>query len=1263
MTVSGGDLSDYDGTLNLAFDTPGITDTAGNSMTAGTPALRQAFVIDNTAPRLDTISGGSTYTNLDSLSFRATFDGPVVNVSAADFSIGGTTATVTNIVVNSSSDYSLTVSGGDLADIADTTVTIALSGSQDIADTAGNALTDTSPTGYIDSIFVNNTPPVGTFSSAASSPVSGDFTVNLAFTPQAGFADNIVGLTQSDIVISNATIQSFTLTTGGGGVTTGADIVVRPIASGAITLDLPANSIIDEAENQNPAATQFSITADLTPPTILAIERMTPFGEQTNADSLTFIVNFSEEVTNVDAADFAVNGTTTATVTGVAASAGVADRPRPGLDAPASSPSSAAYEVTVSGGDLASFDGTVGLDLAATPIIADDAGNALPTGEPATDQIYDVRNTAPLLASITRLTPTDATTNADSLTWRLTFAQIDGNFSLPTNAFTVTGTDASVSNVSRFSIGFDVTVSGGSPGNGLENLNGDVTLGLANTDFADDYGNVMDRTIPAGAEMTYTVDNIAPTVNLFKAGAGSPFTTSPELTKIFSEAVTGFTVDDLVVSGATLSGFRQNPGDRFFYVTVDRIADGPFTVDLPAGVATDAAGNPNEAATQFAGVFDTVAPTVVLSTSATQPVTGTFSINIDFSEDVTGLNEGDFTVVNGSTNNRQGSGSAYTMEIRPTFGAQGTLTIDLDADGVEDAAGFGNEASNQLSIAYDRLAPTLLSITRQTPLTAVINGSTTEVVFRATFSEDVVNVDVADWVIRQGGGGTIASVTPVSASVYDITYTLQNASGTIEMGITRSGDVSIEDTAGNALTNEDATGTTQTYERDTSAPIATGVEFVTTGGSPTASDTLMWAISFNEDMANASTDDFALTGTTATVTAVSTPQSTVVVVTASGGDLAGLTGNVTLGLSGSSDLSDAAGNPIASLINSGNDQRTIVVDNTGPTLAITGPAGPVSGAFTATFTFNEDVTGFVVGDISVGNGAASNFQATSATVYTATITPAADGTVTLDVAGAVAIDAAGNDNTAATQFSVTNDGTAPTLVAFARPGPGDGQTSVDSLEFLATFSENVINVTANDFVVTGTTATVTSVSSSLLPDPSSSGDVSSTAATASSLYEIQVSGGDLAGFNGVVGLDVAAGQDIVDTAGNAFAGGEPATDDTYTLDNTAPTVTSVSNVTPGGSPTGGASPTDADELLWLIFMSEPLSNLDASDILLTGTTATITQITNLLPNAYGSFIAARAAIWPIQRYGLGAGWREISGDMTQQMPPAIRCRHWPRPVA
>ncbi|NEQ42860.1 MAG: hypothetical protein F6K00_04570 [Leptolyngbya sp. SIOISBB] len=90
------------------------------------------------------------------------------------------------------------------------------------------------------------------------------------------------------------------------------------------------------------------------------------------------------------------------------------------------------------------------------------------------------------------------------------------------------------------------------------------------------------------------------------------------------------------------------------------------------------------------------------------------------------------------------------------------------------------------------------------------------------------------------------------------------------------------------------------------------------------------------------------------------------------------------------------------------------------------------------------------------------------------------------------------------------------------------------LTFRATFDEDVQNVDAADFVATGTTASL-----------------SVTQVTAST-YDLTLAGGDLANLNGTVGLDLAAGQDIQDRAGNALPVGEPAIDEAYILSNAAP---------------------------------------------------------------------------------------------------------------
>ena len=101
-------------------------------------------------------------------------------------------------------------------------------------------------------------------------------------------------------------------------------------------------------------------------------------------------------------------------------------------------------------------------------------------------------------------------------------------------------------------------------------------------------------------------------------------------------------------------------------------------------------------------------------------------------------------------------------------------------------------------------------------------------------------------------------------------------------------------------------------------------------------------------------------------------------------------------------------------------------DNAGPTMTITAAEvtdGDTSGDATLslTFTASEATTDFTSADITASNGTISDFNATSATVYTATFTPTAEGATSIDVAGSTFTDPAGNNNIAANQFNWTYD--------------------------------------------------------------------------------------------------------------------------------------------------------------------------------------------------------------------------------------------------
>ena len=330
----------------------------------------------------------------------------------------------------------------------------------------------------------------------------------------------------------------------------------------------------------------------------------------------------------------------------------------------------------------------------------------------------------------------------------------------------------------------------------------------------------------------------------------------------------------------------------------------------------------------------------------------------------------------------------------------------------------------------------------------------------------------------------------------------------------------------------------------------TSIERKTPTTSPTNANTLTWRVTFNEDVKDVGYADFAIAGTTAGLTATAmTGSASVYDVTASGGNLADRNATVTLSFATGQDIKDIANNNLTDTAPTGTNDFTFVVDNTAPTVTITDVPTDSTGAFPATFTFNEAVNDFVVGDITVGNGTASNLQNPSSDnqTFTATITPVSSGDVTLNVAANAAEDAAGNGNTAATQVSSAymapvTDTTAPRVTSIEYYSDYRTQvspTNGDEVQWLVTFNEDVKNVDATDFEVSNTSA---------MPSATDFGP---------SQYIVEASGGDLADLDATVTLSFASGQNIQDLASNDLTNTMPTgtNDNMILVDNTAPTVT------------------------------------------------------------------------------------------------------------
>ena len=983
---------DYSGATSLALNGGTITAHGGSTaatLTLPTPgatnslAANQAIVIDTTAPRVTSIDrqtpSGAT-TNADTLIYRVTFDGAMSNVDAADFTVTGSTATVTNVTSAGGNAYDVTLSGGDLAGL-DGTVTLGFDGGQNITDTAGNALTSTTPTGTNNATYtVDNTPPRVT--SIDRQTPSGATTNADSLVYRVTFDGAVSNLDATDFTVSGTTATVTNVASAGGNAydvtLSGGDLATL---NGTVTLGFAGGQDITDAAGNaltstTPSGTNnVSYTVDNTAPRVTSIDRQTPSGATTNADTLVYRVTFDGAVSNLDANDFTVSGTT-ATVTNVAAAGGNA------------------YDVTLSGGDLANFNGTVTLGFASGQDVSDAAGNALNTTPSGTNNTtYTVDNTAPRVTSIDRQTPSGASTNADSLVYRVTF---DGAVSnLDVTDFTVSGTTATVTSVaSAGGNAYDVTLSGGD----LATLNGTVTLGFASgQNVTDAAGNALTTTPTGTNNSTYTVDNTAPGVVSIDRQTPSGATTNADslvYRATFDGAVSNLDATDFTVYGTTATVTSVvSAGGNAYDVTVSggdlANLNGTVTLGPASGHnVTDAAGNAlNTTPTGTSNNTYTVDNTAPRVTSIDRQTPSDATTNADtlvyrvtFDGAVSNLDAADFTVSGTTatvTNVASAGGNAYDITVSGgnLGNLEGTVTLGFaSGQNVTDAAGNALNTTptgtNTTTYTVDTIAPRVTSIDRQTPSGAATNADS--LVYRVTFDGAVSNLDAADFTVS-GTTATVTSVASAGGNAYDVTLSggdLATLNGTVTLGFASGQNVT--DAAGNAL-NTTPTGTNNTsYTVDNIAPRVTSIDRQTPSGASTNADSLVYRVTFDGAVSNLDAADFTVSGSTATVTKVIAAGGNAYDVTLSGGDLANFNGTVTLGFASGQDVSDAAGNAL-NTTPSGTNNSTYTVDNSAPTqpsvdvvgnvtstpVSITGTAEPNA---TIDVYNGEELLGTVVAD-------------------------------------------------------------------------------------------------------------------------------------------------------------------------------------------------------------------------------------------------------------------------------------------------------------
>ncbi|REE00464.1 Ig-like domain-containing protein [Marinoscillum furvescens] len=994
------------------------------SMATGFAQVYEQKVPDATAPTVSITSSVADTTNAGTFPMTVTFSEDVTGFVLDDVTV--TNGTKSNFAAVSGSEYTFDVVPSAEGDV---TTAIAAAVARDLNGNANEAS---------NSLIINYdiTAPTVAIENAPTAINDAAFTVTFAFS-------EVVSVFESaDITLTNATLANVQTVNDS---TFTADITAD--GQGDISIDVAAGGVTDAAGNANTAATTVSVSYDVAAPTPgMEIPQKIP---ARGVDAVIAFTddgfNSSEEVVGFELSDLTL---TNATASDLAPFEGI--------------PHSYLFKITPTGTE------DITLEVAAG-VVTDLAGNAnLGTG--VITLLFDDE--------------TPPTVTVDS---------IFTNNQNPALTGTIDDPEATVKVIVN-----EQVLSATNGGNGFWSVAaGSLAADLAEAEytvkaFATDATENKSDTVSGFLDIDLTDPDVFFANGLYSEPVGfdQPVNVEPLIVKvIFADGfevlggiyqeMEGFTRSDITITGDTISTAMspaQNEASYFLSIDLDNPdVNKEIVIDIPAGVAFDRAGNPNKAGTVTI-TYDVTGPQITAFEATGATNAATIPMVITFDEKTRGLEASDFAVTNATIEAlaTDFDSLSYTFNVVPV--AEGTVTVQLPKDSVEDVLGNLNAAASDiLSFIYDVTAPSAeVSFTTDTtnvsPLVATI-----------TFSEAIDLV--ADSLTITGG--SVASLT----STDNITYTAEITPEAPADAANTGYEVSVALEAGKVA---DAGGNLNTESAqaitvfDDVAPV---VRFVGFTNQPivSASGVFGGFIRFSEyKNVTLAEEHFTVVGGTFQFQAEDwdsdgqmdyglevTPNEGVeqVVITVAAGV-----------------VTDAAGNTNAA------KNFTVAIDNVAPTVVISSTANDPTNAspIPLTLTFSEKVTkrgGFI---LSAPGFNMNELATEDSIVYTADFTPVAiDSEVTLSfgVGQGFFADLAGNESTLSETFKLKYDGKAPVLTIDAPVAVN----STDPFTVSFSFDEPVASLDATNVTIgNGTLGAITASGNmySAQVTPASAGDVS-----------------------------------------------------------------------------------------------------------------------------------------------------------------------------
>jgi large repetitive protein len=937
FTATNATVSNLQTTDNITY-TVSITPIADGAVTVLIPANTAVNIgrngntesntisvtADNTVPVITQVDvpANGYYKAGSTLTFVLKYSEPVVvNTTAGKPAIGINMGGITVPVVYTSGSgtslltFSYIVKSGDMDMDGILLYNGMVMNGGTIKDVAGNdASAILNNIAATNSIFVNTAHPSVVLTTSAVSPVNAPFTVT------AVFSEAVTDLTAGDFLLTNASGSTLQTTDN-----ISYTLYITPTADGAVGVSLPADAAVNIGNNGNTASNLISVTADINAPVVTQVIVPTN-GYYKSGDALNFTVKYSENVTVSGTPAIPVN------IGGANVSA---------LYTGGSGTQLLSFSYTVQNGDL-DMDGiTLGASLSLNGATIRDAAN-----NNASLTLNNIGNTSNIFVNTvhpTVILSTTATTSVNApFTVNVVFSEAvtgltAGDFSL------VNATAATLQTTDN--ITYSIVITPGADGPVSISLPADAAVNIGGN------GNTASNIINITADMTAPVVTqvSVPTNGYYKAGSTLNFTVK------YSESVTvsGTPAIPVNIGGTNVSALYTGGSGTQLLSFSYTVQNGDLDMDgitlgnnllLNSGTIQDAANNNaslilNNIGNTSSVFVNTIHPTVMLSTAAAGIVNAPFTVNVVFSEAVTGLTAGDFSLVNATAATLQTTDNiTYSIVITPV--ADGPVSVSLPADAAVNIGGNGNTVSNTINITADVTAPVVTEVI--VPTSGYYKAGST-LNFTVKYSENVTVSGTPAIPVNIGGANVSALYTGGSGTqLLSFSYTVQN--GDLDMdGITLGSNLllnsaTIQDAANNnASLTLNNIGNTSNVFVNTVHPTVT----LSTAAAAMVNAPFTVNVVFSEAVTGLTVGDFSLVNATAATlqTIDNITYSIVITPVADGPVSVSLPADAAVNIGGN-------GNTASNIIN-------ITADMTAP--VVTQVSVPVSGYYKAGSTLNFTV--------------------------------------------------------------------------------------------------------------------------------------------------------------------------------------------------------------------------------------------------------------------------------------------------------------------